>query len=146
MRFLMPSRPAIIMRSKAQVGVTRGVRGAELDALGLGVGAGDRDTNRCRAVALGVDQVDRSLESLDQAVVGVQGRVGEGQHCAGVVEDAADVPAGNVGQAAVAGLVVEQRLAVLPQRLVRVHTGTVITSERLGHEGDRLAGLPMRCS
>jgi hypothetical protein len=35
-----------------------------------------------------------------------------------VLEQAADVPAGDVGQAAVALLVVEQRLAVEPQRLV----------------------------
>ena len=40
----------------------------------------------------------------------------------------------SVGQAAVAGLVVEQRLAAQPEALVAVHAGAVVTEERLGHE------------
>ena len=59
-----------------------------------------------------------------------------------MVQDAADVVAGHVRQTRVARLVVEQRLAVLPQRLVGVHAGTVVTEQRLGHEGDGLAVLP----
>jgi hypothetical protein len=61
-----------------------------------------------------------------------------------VLEDAADVPAGGVGQAAVAGLVVEQRLAVLPERLVDVHAGAVVTEDRLGHERHGLVVVPGR--
>ena len=36
----------------------------------------------------------------------------------------------------------EQRLAVLPQRLVGVHARAVVAEQRLRHEGDGLAGLP----
>ena len=59
-----------------------------------------------------------------------------------MVQDAADVVPRQIGKARVAGLVVEQRLAVFPQRLVGVHAGAVIAEEWLGHEGDGLAGLP----
>ncbi len=51
-----------------------------------------------------------------------------------VLEDAADVPARDVGQTAVARLVVEQRLAVVPERLVGVHARAVVAHERLRHE------------
>ncbi len=58
-----------------------------------------------------------------------------------MLEQAADVVAGHVRQAGVAHLVVEERLAVLPERLVAVHAGAVVPEERLGHEGDRVAVL-----
>ena len=45
---------------------------------------------------------------------------------------------------AVALLVVEQRLAVVPQRLVRVHAGSVVAHERLRHERGDLAPLERR--
>ena len=48
----------------------------------------------------GVDQVDRRLVARHQAVVGVRRRVGERQQRRGVLEQAADVLAGHVGQAA----------------------------------------------
>ena len=129
-------------RREREVRVRRRVGEAGLDALGLRVRAGDRDPDRGGAVARGVDQRDRRLEARHQAVVGVHRRVGERQQRRGVLQDAADVPAGHVGQAAVAGLVVEQRLAVLPERLVHVHARAVVAEDRLRHEGDRLAVLP----
>src|SRR5690606_3872240 len=49
--------------------------------------------------------------------------------------------AGDVRQAAVALLVVEERLAVVPQRLVRVHARAAVAEERLRHEGGDLAPL-----
>ena len=57
-------------------------------------------------------------------------------------EQAADVPAGDVGQTAVALLVVHERLAALPDRLVAVHSGAVVAEQRLGHEGRTLSVLP----
>ena len=75
-------------------------------------------------------------------MVGVQSWVGEGQNCTGVVQDAANVPASDVRQACVTGLIVEQRLAVLPQRLVSVHARAVVASQRLRHKRDRLALFP----
>ena len=61
-----------------------------------------------------------------------------------MVQNAADVIARDIGQAAVAGLIVEERRAVLPQRLVRVHTGAIIAGQRLGHKRCRLAILYRR--
>ena len=57
-----------------------------------------------------------------------------------MLEQAADVVAREVRQAAVADLVVEERLAVLPQALVAVHARAVVLEERLGHERDGVAG------
>jgi hypothetical protein len=54
-------------------------------------------------------------------VVAVHGRVGEREQRRRVPEQAADVVARHVGQPCVAELVVEQRRAVLPQRLVTMH-------------------------
>ena len=121
-----------------QVRVTRWVRRAELDALGLRVGPGDRDADRGGAVLLGVHQVHRRLEARHQAVVGVHRRVRERQHGTGVLEDAADVVARHVGEPTVTVLVVEQRLAVLPEGLVDVHAGATVAGEWLGHEGGGL--------
>ena len=57
-----------------------------------------------------------------------------------MLQETADVPAGHVGQAGVAGLVEEQRLAALPQRLVHVHARAVVLEDRLRHERHRVAG------
>ena len=56
------------------------------------------------------------------------------------LQQAADVPTRDVRQPAVPGLVEEQRLAVLPQRLVAVHPRTVVTKQRFRHERRGLAG------
>ncbi len=58
-----------------------------------------------------------------------------------MLQQAADVPARDVGESAVARLVVEQRLAVVPQGLVGVHAGAVVAEERLRHERRGLAPL-----
>ena len=73
---------------------------------------------------------------------GVHRRVGEGQQRRGVGQDPTDVPAGEVRELAVAPLVEEQRLAVLPQRVVGVHARAVVAEDRLGHEGGRLTVAP----
>lgn len=72
-------------------------------------------------------------------MVAVHRRVGEGQQGRRVLEQAADVVAGVVGQARVADLVVEEGRAVLPQGLVAVHARAVVTEDRLRHERDGLA-------
>ena len=134
------------LRREREVGVGRRVGHAELDALGLRGRARDRDAHAGRAVAGRVDQVDRRLVARHQPVVGVHRRVGERQQRRGVLEQATDVPAGDVGQPAVPALVVEQRLAVLPERLVGVHARAVVTEDRLGHEGRGLAAAARRRS
>ena len=59
-----------------------------------------------------------------------------------MVQQATDVPTSEIGQTAVAVLVVEQRLAVLPQRLMAVHARTVVLEQRLRHEGRGVTGFP----
>ena len=57
-----------------------------------------------------------------------------------MLDDAADVVQGGLGQAGVA-VAGEQVLAVLPDRLVHVHAGTVVANDGLRHEGGGLAVL-----
>ena len=80
-------------RSECEVRVARGVRSAELDALCLRVGSGHRDADSSRTVTGRVDQVHWSLEAWDQAVVGVDGWVGECEQAWSVLQDSTDVPA-----------------------------------------------------
>ena len=129
-------------RREGQVGVRGRIRAAELDPLRLRVGSGDRDPHRGRAVAGAVNQIDRRLEARNQPVVGVHRRISEGEQRRCVLEDAADVPACDIGQSAVAGLVVEQRLTLVPERGVNMHARAVVAEDRLRHEGRRLPGCP----
>ena len=59
-----------------------------------------------------------------------------------MVQNATDVVPADVGQPAVAGLVVEQRSTVQPQRLVGVHSGPVVAEQWLGHERHGPPGRP----
>ena len=108
-------------RGERQVGVRARVRHAVFHALGLGRRARHGDADARGAVARRVHEVDRGLETGNQASEGVHRRVREGEERGRVLEQATDEPAGRVGQGSVAALVVEQRLAVLPQRDMRVH-------------------------
>ena len=67
-------------------------------------------------------------------MVTVHARVGECEQRRRVLQNSTDVPAGKVRQTAVARLVVEQWLAIFPERLVNVHSRAVIAEQRLWHE------------
>ena len=56
-------------------------------------------------------------------------------------DEPTDVVAAHLAGEGVAFRIIEQVLAVLPQALVDVHTGTVIGEQGLGHEGGHLAVL-----
>ncbi len=51
-----------------------------------------------------------------------------------MVKQPTDVVPGQLGQAAVAALAVEQRLVALPEALVDVHARAVVLEQRLGHK------------
>jgi hypothetical protein len=55
-----------------------------------------------------------------------------------VLDDAADVVQGGLGQAGVA-VAGKDVFAALADRLVHVHAGAVVADQGLGHEGRRLA-------
>ena len=55
-----------------------------------------------------------------------------------MVQNATNIITGDIRQPRIARLVMEQRLPVLPQRLVRMHARTIITSQRLRHKRCRL--------
>jgi hypothetical protein len=56
-----------------------------------------------------------------------------------MLQQAADVPAGRIGQQRVALLVVEEVRAVLPEALVGMHPRAVVAIDRLRHERHDLA-------
>ena len=72
-------------------------------------------------------------------MVAVHARVGECEQRRRVLQNSTDVPAGKVRQTAVARLVVEQWLAIFPERLVNVHSRAIVAEERLWHESCGLA-------
>ena len=129
------------MRGEGQVGVAGRIRVAHLDALGLRARRVHRDAAGRRAVAARVGQVDRRLEARHEPLVGVRRRVRERRERPRVLQDAADVAQAQLREAGVA-VAREQRLAVLPDRLVAVHARAVVVEERLRHEGRRHAVAP----
>ena len=122
---------------EGQIRIGGGVREAHLHALRFRAWP-QRDAAAGRTVAGGIGQQHRRLVARHQPLVGVGGRVGEGVHCLGVLQDSADVKQGDIRQVSifVAG---EDRLIALPDRLVDMHTGAVVAEHRLRHEGCRLA-------
>ena len=57
-----------------------------------------------------------------------------------MLQQSADVPQRHLAEAGVA-VAGEQRLAALPQALVRMHAAAVVREQRLGHERDGFAVL-----
>ena len=131
-------------RREGEVRVRGRVRAAELDALGRRRVRVHRDPDRRRAVPLRVDEVDRRLVAGHEPAVRVRRRGAEGEQGRGVHEDPAEVAAGELGEARVAGFVGEERRALLPERLVRVHPRAVVAEDRLRHEGRRSCRRPWR--
>ena len=124
-----------------QVRVAGRVGRPELDALGLLRPRVHRDADARGAVPLAVHEVDRRLVARHQPPVGVGRRRDERQQRRRVLQDAADVVEAHLRDVGVAADLVEEVLAVLPERLVGVHAGAVVLEEGLGHEGDGLAVL-----
>ena len=55
-----------------------------------------------------------------------------------MAQQAADVIEGRLGETGIASFVVEERLAVHPERLVGVHSRSVVAEDGLGHECHRM--------
>ena len=126
-------------RRESQIRIGGRVGEAHFDAASLRAGdVGDAD--RGRAVAGGVRQFHRGLEAGHQTLVGVGTGIGDGVERPRVLDDATDVVERQFRQSRVA-IAREKVLAVLPDRLVDVHAGTVVADDGLGHESGGLAVL-----
>ena len=128
------------MDEKAKYGLQGGVRAAELQPLGLGIGRIDGDADGSAPVTLRVGQVDRGFETGHKAFVGVGGRCGKGQKGRGVLEKAADVVKGHFAQSGETGSCEEGGIP-LPEALMDVHARPVVIEQGFGHEGSGLAVL-----
>ena len=127
--------------AECEVRVAGRVGGAELQAPRLGRIAVGRDPDAGATVARAIRELDRCLVAGNQTAVGVGGRRDKREQCRSVLEQPADVPATEIAEQRVAVLVVEERDASLPERLVNVHPAAVVTEQRLGHEGRGIAVL-----
>src|SRR5690606_28474477 len=114
---------------EGQVGIGQGIREAGFDAARL-VRLHEGDADRGGTVARRVGQLDRGFVVRHQTLVRVGARIGDRVQGPGVLDDAADVVQRELGQAGVA-VAGEQVLAVLPDRLVHVHAGTVVADDGL---------------
>src|SRR4051812_23220772 len=124
---------------EGQVRVRHRIRAAELEPLGLRRVGVHRDADARRAVALRVHEVDRRLVARHQPAVRVGRRGAEREERRRMLEQSADVRAGELRETRVAALVCEEGRALLPERLVRVHARAVVAEDRLRHERDALA-------
>ena len=124
-------------RREGEIRIGRRIREADFDAASLGTGH-VRNAQRSRTVASRVGKLHGSFKARHQTLVGVGGRVGEGVQGSSVLDDAADVIEGYFGKTGVT-VAGKEVLILLPDGLVHVHTGTVVTEHGLGHEGSGLA-------
>ena len=74
----------------------------------FGFGSGDRNPDRSGSVTGRIHQVDGGFKACHQAVVAVEAGVGESKERWCVLQDSTDIPAGQVAQTAISGLVIEQ--------------------------------------
>ena len=123
--FWMPSRTAMSIAEKSRYGLAA-LSGPRYSIRRLlRAGAVDRNADDRRPVPAAVGDLGGGLEALDQPLVAIRGRIGEGAQGRGVLEQAADRVHPQVAQARVA-LAGQERLVVLPERQVRVHARAVV--------------------
>ena len=126
---------------EAEVGVGQGIAGAEFQAFSLGARARKRNANRRGTIALGINQVHRSLEAWHQSLVAVGGGISECKETGSVLQQPSDVPTGSLGKVGVGAFAEKQGIAASPEALVYVHAAAVIGEHGFRHEGGRLAVL-----
>jgi len=92
------------------------------------------------AVPAGIGQVNRCFKPRYKPLVRIGCGCNQRSECRCVVQQTSDVPQPKLAEPRVE-VAREQRLAIFPQALVRMHTGAVVLEYRLGHEGNSLAVL-----
>src|SRR6266702_48837 len=123
-----------------QVWVRGWIGWAKLNALRRWV-LGQWDTYSGTAIAFREDQVDGSFKAWYQALVAVCGGCSNRKQCRGMGQESTNVVAGQLRNTCIALAVIEQRLLVLPQALMRMHTRAIVTEHRFRHECHSLAML-----
>ena len=126
-------------RRERQIRVAAGVGAAELDALGLGAGRVERDPAGGRPVALGVHQVDRRLVARAPAACRSWWSARRRPSTARACFKRPPTYQRPMSRRPAVAVAEEERLALLPERLVAVHARPVLLEERLGHEGGGVA-------
>ena len=95
-------------------------------------------TDRRRTVARGIGEIDRRFEPRHEAFVRIRSGIGDRVQRLRMLDHTADVIERELGQAGIP-VAREQVLAVLPDRLMHMHAGTVVADDRLRHERRRFA-------
>ena len=123
-------------RRESEIRIGRRIGEADFDTASLGTGH-VRNAQRSRTVASRIGKLHGCFVARHQTLVGVGSRVGEGVQSASVLDDAADVVQSQFGKTGVA-VACKEVLILLPDGLVHVHAGTIVTEHGLGHEGGGL--------
>src|SRR5260370_11605415 len=127
-------------RRKREVWIARRIGRPKLQTLQLWIRMKHWNTNRRGTIACRVSKIDRRFESGNQSLIAVGCWRREGNDGRGVLQQSTDVIKPHLREPTVA-VTSEQRLVAVPQRLVTVHSRSIVAEERLWHEGRRLAIL-----
>src|SRR5205085_2859778 len=120
-------------RREREICIARRIRRTKLKPLQLRIRREHRNTNRRRAVASGVREIHRRFETRHESFVTVRRRRSKSHHRRRMLQQAADVITCEIRKPGVT-VAAEEWLLTFPQRLVTVHSRTVIAVQWLRHE------------
>src|SRR6185295_16886556 len=97
----------------------------KLESFQFRIRATHRNANRSRTIARGIREVHRRLKARHETFVTIRCRRSKGYDRGRVLQQATDIKACKVRQSGVT-VAGKERLLTLPERLVTVHSGTVV--------------------
>src|SRR5437879_2476983 len=132
--------PSEYHRRKRQVWIAGRIGRTKLQTLQLWIRMKHWNANRRGTIACRVSKIDRRFESGNQSLIAVGCWRRERNDGWGVLQQSADLIKPHLREPAVT-VTGEQRLVAFPQRLVTVHSRSIVAEEWLGHECRCLAIL-----
>ena len=112
----------------------------ETQPLQFRIGREHRNANRRRTIARRIREIHRRLKTRYETFVTVRRRRSKSDNGGRVFQQSTDVVACEIRKSCIA-IATKERLLTLPQRLVTVHSRTVIAKQRLRHKRRGLAKL-----
>jgi hypothetical protein len=129
--------------SEGQVWVGKSVWTSEFHSLVLrDTGVIHGNTDRSRTISFGIGQVHWGFKTRNKSLVAVGRGVGEGAKSRSVVQNSSNIVKSEFGEVDVFAVgVPEKRLSILPERLVNVHSSSIVSPDGFGHKSNCLVVL-----